>query len=835
MSTSSSEPTPPDQVKPQDVAAEPVAGQAAAPNPAAYGADNITVLAGLEAVRKRPAMYIGDTGVRGLHHLVYEVVDNSVDEALAGHAKHIEVVMNADGSVSVVDDGRGIPVDLHKTEKRSALEVVLTVLHAGGKFDHNSYKVSGGLHGVGVSCVNALSEWLEVEVKRDGFIHHMRFETGKAVTQVEKIGKCKGTGTKVTFFPDASIFSTIEFNWDTLSNRLRELAFLNRGLEIKLRQEEPAREELYLYKGGISEFIAHLNKNKQPLHPKVVALEGEKDRVVVEIALQYADTYSDTIFSYVNNINTVEGGTHLTGFRTALTRTVNQYGKANKLIKDDAESMSGDDIREGLTAVVSVKVPDPQFEGQTKTKLGNGEVEGIVASIVGEQLASFFEENPPVARKIVEKGILAARAREAARKARDLTRRKGALEGSGLPGKLADCSERDPAKCELFIVEGDSAGGSAKQGRDRGNQAILPLRGKILNVEKARDDKMLANEQIRNMIQALGTGFGSEDFDIAKLRYHKIILMTDADVDGSHIRTLLLTFLYRKMPELIDRGHVFIAQPPLYKIKRKNREEYVENNEQLTKILLSLALDDVEFLDAQDQPRLDQKQAAELLDTLSQVEHLADRIGRRGISFEDFLRARNEQGQLPLYRVTIADAGEEHVWAHTEADLRRLREETEQRLGRPISVGAESTAGADDEIFTWKEIHAGHALAKLLHTLEKRGFAGASLLKQEAPVLFLVDGEKKKVPVHSLMELLDLVREYGRKGLGIQRYKGLGEMNPEQLWETTLNPANRKLLRVELQDRGRADGLFNVLMGDEVEPRRLFIEENALNVRNLDV
>ena len=803
----------------------------AKPAQAAYGADNITVLAGLEAVRKRPAMYIGDTGVRGLHHLVYEVVDNSVDEALAGYASHIEVVMNADGSVSVLDDGRGIPVDLHKTEKRSALEVVLTVLHAGGKFDHNSYKVSGGLHGVGVSCVNALSEWLEVEVKRDGFIHHQRYEIGKPVTQVEKIGKCKGTGTKVTFFPDADIFSTIEFSWDTLSNRLRELAFLNKGLEIKLRQEDPAREDTYLYKGGISEFIAHLNKNKQPLHPKVVALEGEKDRVVVEIALQYADTFTDTIFSYVNNINTIEGGTHLTGFRTALTRTVNQYGKANKIIKDDSESMSGDDIREGLTAVVSVKVPDPQFEGQTKTKLGNSEVEGIVASIVNEQLSSFFEEHPPVARRIVEKGILAARAREAARKARDLTRRKGALEGSGLPGKLADCSERDPAKCELFIVEGDSAGGSAKQGRDRRNQAILPLRGKILNVEKARDDKMLANEMIRNMIQALGTGFGGEDFDIAKLRYHKVILMTDADVDGSHIRTLLLTFLYRKMPELIDRGYVYIAQPPLYKIKRKNREEYVENNEQLTKILLSLALDDLEFLGPDDQPRLDGKQAGELLELLSQVEHVADRIARRGVNFDDYLRARNEQGQLPLYRVTIKDGGEEQVWAHTEADLRKLREETEKRLGRPVSVGGEGA----DEVFTWKEIHAGHALAKALHTLERKGFAATALLRQEQPILVLLDGEKKKTPVHSLQDLLNLVREYGRKGLGIQRYKGLGEMNPEQLWETTLNPENRKLLKVGLVDRGRADELFTILMGDEVEPRRLFIEENALNVRNLDI
>ncbi len=806
-----------------------------APKNTNYGADNITVLAGLEAVRKRPAMYIGDTGVRGLHHLVYEVVDNSVDEALAGHAKHIEVIMNADGSVSVIDDGRGSPVDMHKTEKRSALEVVLTVLHAGGKFDHDSYKVSGGLHGVGVSCVNALSEWLEVEVKRDGFTYHQRYQIGNPVTQVEKIGKSKGTGTKVTFFPDASIFSTIEFNWDTLSNRLRELAFLNKGLEIKLRQEEPAREELYLYKGGISEFIAHLNRNKQPMHPKVISLEGEKDRVVVEIALQYADAYTDTIFSYVNNINTIEGGTHLSGFRSALTRTVNAYGKANKLIKEESETMSGDDIREGLTAVVSVKVPDPQFEGQTKTKLGNGEVEGIVASIVNEQLGMFMEENPSVAKKIIEKGMLAARAREAARKARDLTRRKGALEGSGLPGKLADCSERDPAKCELFIVEGDSAGGSAKQGRDRGTQAILPLRGKILNVEKARDDKMLANEQIRNMIQALGTGFGNEDFDIAKLRYHKIILMTDADVDGSHIRTLLLTFLHRKMPQLIERGHVFIAQPPLYKIKRKSREEYIENNEQLTKILLSLALDDLDFVGDDDKPRFDDKQAADLLDLIAQVEHVADRLGRRGLNFEDYLRARSPEGQLPTYRVTIKNGSEEHVWAYNEADLRRLREEAEQRLGRPIDVAGEAAVGGADEVFTWKEIHAGHALAKLIHTLEKKGFGPDALLKQEKPIIHLMDGEKKKTPVYSLLELLNLAREHGRKGLGIQRYKGLGEMNPEQLWETTLNPANRKLLQVRLESAAKAEIIFSTLMGDEVEPRRQFIEDNALNVRNLDI
>ena len=797
---------------------------------AQYGADKITVLAGLEAVRKRPAMYIGDTGVRGLHHCVYEVVDNSIDEALAGFCNHILVTMNADGSVSVNDDGRGIPVEMHKTEKRSALEVVMTVLHAGGKFDHNAYKVSGGLHGVGVSCVNALSEWMEVEVRRDGNVYHQRYERGHPVTGVEAIGKTKGTGTKVTFFPDAQIFSVLQFNWDTLSNRLRELAFLNKGLEIKLVQEEPVREELYLYKGGISEFIAHLNRTKQPLHPKVVSIEGEKDRVTVEIALQYADTYTDTIFSYVNNINTVEGGTHLTGFRTALTRTVNQYGKANKLIKDDSETMSGDDIREGLTAVVSVKVPDPQFEGQTKTKLGNGEVEGIVASIVNEQLGSFFEENPSIARKVVEKGVLAARAREAARKARDLTRRKGALEGSGLPGKLADCSERDPALCELFIVEGDSAGGSAKQGRDRRTQAILPLRGKILNVEKARDDKMLANEQIRNMIQALGTGFGHEDFDVAKLRYHKIVLMTDADVDGSHIRTLLLTFLYRKMPQLIDRGHVFIAQPPLFKIKRKNREEYIDNNEQLTKILLSLGLDDVSFTGEDDQPRFDSKQAADLLDLITQVEHVADRLARRSVLLEDLIRARNAQGQLPLYRVHIKNGAEEILWAYSEADLRRLREETEARLGHTVDVDSEGTGP-----FTWKEIHSSHTLAKILLSLEKKGFAADTILPQEKPIIHVMDGDKKKTPIFSLLELLNTVREHGRKGLGIQRYKGLGEMNPDQLWETTLNPANRKLLRVHLESAAKAEEIFSTLMGDEVEPRRQFIEDNALNVRNLDI
>ncbi|MFH0878888.1 MAG: DNA topoisomerase subunit B, partial [Lentisphaerota bacterium] len=519
----------------------------------------------MDAVRKRPAMYIGDTGVRGLHHCVYEVVDNSIDEALAGYCTHIQVTMNADGSISVNDDGRGIPVDMHATEKKPAVEVVLTTLHAGGKFDHDSYKVSGGLHGVGVSCVNALSEWLEVEVRRDGNVYHQRFEYGRTASKLETIGKTKSAGTKVTFFLDRKIFEAIEYSWDILAARLRELAFLNKGIEINFKQESTLREELFLFKGGIIEFVEHLNKNKNPLHPKVIYFEKEASGIQVEIAMQYSDAYADNISSYANNINTIEGGTHLSGFRSALTRTVNQYGKANKLIKDDSEAMSGDDIREGLTAIISVKIPDPQFEGQTKTKLGNSEVQGLVETIVNEQLGIYFEEHPSVARRIVDKAVLAARAREAARKARDLTRRKGALDSGSLPGKLADCSERDPALCEIFIVEGDSAGGSAKQGRDRRFQAILPLRGKVLNVEKARLDKILNNNEIRTMITAIGAGIGADDFDIAKVRYHKIIIMTDADVDGSHIRTLLLTFFYRQTPQLIEKGYIYIAQPPLYK------------------------------------------------------------------------------------------------------------------------------------------------------------------------------------------------------------------------------------------------------------------------------
>jgi len=803
-----------------------------------YDAGKIVVLGGLEAVRKRPAMYIGDTSARGLHHCVYEVVDNSVDEALAGYCKHIEVTMNADGSVTVNDDGRGIPVEMHKTEKRSALEVVMTVLHAGGKFDHNAYKVSGGLHGVGVSCVNALSEWMEVEVRRDGKVYHQRYERGKPASGVEPIGKTKGTGTRVTFFPDAQIFSVIQFNWDTLATRLRELAFLNKGIEIKLRQEEPAREEIFKYKGGIIEFVEHLHRNKNPLHPKVVFFEKEKDKIQVEIALQYADSYNENIFSYTNNIHTVEGGTHLTGFRTALTRTINTYGKNNKLFKGD-ESMSGDDVREGLTAVVSVKVPDPQFEGQTKTKLGNSEVEGIVASVVNEELGTYFEEHPSVARRIVEKGLLAARAREAARKARDLTRRKGALDGGGLPGKLADCSEKDPDLCELFIVEGDSAGGSAKQGRDRRFQAVLPLRGKVLNVEKARDDKMLNNNEIRTMITAIGAGFGREDFKIENLRYRKIVIMTDADVDGSHIRTLLLTFFFRKMPELIERGHVFIAQPPLYKITRKKREEYVENDEAMTRILLQLGVEDVRLLDPKGREVLAGKELGDFLELLSEIESSLDRIRRKGIPLSDYLAHRDpKSGQLPHYKVTIAAGAEpEHHFVFTEPELRKLREEAEKRAGHQLEIFTEGGNGEKpkDPGIRWTEIYAAGALAKSLNALEKKGFKIGHLLPQEKPIFLVADTEDRRQEIKSLQDLLDHVRAHGEKGIAIQRFKGLGEMNAEQLWETTMNPEKRKLLKVMLEDAVKADEIFTVLMGDEVEPRRLFIEENALNVRNLDI
>ncbi len=810
---------------------------------AKYDAQNITVLGGLDAVRKRPAMYIGDTVERGLHHCVYEVLDNSVDEALAGYCSHIHVSLNADGSCSVNDDGRGIPVDMHATEKKPAVEVVLTTLHAGGKFDHNTYKVSGGLHGVGVSCVNALSEWFEVEVRRDGKVYHQRFERGKPVSKLETIGKTKSTGTKITFFPDAQIFQVTEFNWDTLASRLREMAFLNKGLEIKLSEEEPAREEVFRYDGGIREFVDHLNRNKNALHPKVIYIEKERENIAVEIAMQYTDAFAESIFSFANNINTIEGGTHMSGFRSALTRTVNQYARANKLIKDDKVSMGGDDIREGLTAVISVKVPDPQFEGQTKTKLGNGEVQGIVESIVNDELGTYFEEHPNVARRVVDKGMLAARAREAARKARDLTRRKSALDSGTLPGKLADCSERDPAITELFIVEGDSAGGSAKQGRDRRFQAILPLRGKVLNVEKARLDKILNNNEIRTMITAIGTGIGKEEFNLAKLRYHKIVIMTDADVDGLHIRTLLLTFFYRQMPELIERGHVYIALPPLYKIKRKKREQYLDSDKELTKILLELGTEDLNLVDEKGKALCTDKQLQEILDCLTEIEEVGRLLERKGIEFNEYLAHRDkEKGLFPQYRVLVKHkGGTEYKYVATEADLRKYREEMERQLGDQLEIFTENGSNGGDTPsprhpgLQWVEIYSASALAKHVSLLEKRGFTVEQLTPSEDPIFYLSDQDGERISIHSLQGLLDKVRELGRKGLQIQRYKGLGEMNPEQLWETTMDPQNRKMDRVVLEDVVKADEIFTILMGDEVEPRRNFILNNALNVRNLDI
>ncbi len=809
---------------------------------ARYDATNISVLEGIDAVRKRPAMYIGDTGVRGLHHCVYEVTDNSIDEALAGHCNLIKVVLNADGSVSVWDNGRGIPVDMHAAEKKPAVTVVLTTLHAGGKFDNDSYKVSGGLHGVGVSCVNALSDWLEVEVRRDGGIYHQRFERGRVASPLETIGKTSETGTTITFSPDTTIFTTTVFEWDILANRMRELAFLNKGITIDLSREEDGRSEIFHYDGGLREFIQHLNRSKVTIHPDVVYFEKERDSVQVEIALQYTDTYNETVASFCNNINTIEGGTHLSGFRAALTRTVNNYGKTNKLLKD-TETMSGDDIREGLTAIVSVKVPQPQFEGQTKTKLGNGEVQGIVESIINEELGDYLEEHPGFARKLIDKAVLAARARAAARKARDLTRRKGALDSASLPGKLADCSERDPAKCELYIVEGDSAGGSAKQGRDREFQAILPLRGKVLNVEKARLDKILNNREIRTMITAIGAGIGQDEFDIAKVRYHKIIIMTDADVDGAHIRTLLLTFFYRQMPSLIEQGYIYLAQPPLYKIARKKLEQYVDSDEALSRQLLELGTHEVR-VQTNDGRTLQGEALGEVLDTLTRIEQNTNALARKGIALDAFLAMRRPgTGELPHYRVTLSGPGIDEIhYACNDAELKALREQTEARIGHTLDIGPqlapEGAPSAGDTAFTWIEIFSATQLERLMNLLEKQGFEARLYQRAETPFATLRgadDDTAGGVPVYSLPELLACVRQVGRKGLTIQRYKGLGEMNPDQLYETTMKPQTRKLLRVVQEDAVKADEMFTILMGDEVEPRRLFIEQNALNVRNLDI
>lgn len=802
-----------------------------------YDATTITVLEGVEAVRKRPSMYIGDTTQRGLHHLVYEVVDNSIDECMAGYASSIDVVIHADNSVSVIDDGRGIPVDIHKTEGKPAVEVVLTKLHAGGKFDHRVYKVAGGLHGVGVSVVNALSEWLEVEVRRDDKIYHQEYEKGRTASKLKTIGTAKKTGTRVTFKADEEIFGKgkIVYSFDTLSNRLRELAFLNKDIRITLKDERVKEKEVeFKFSGGIVSFVEFLNKNKNVLHKKVIYFTKEKDKIVGEVAMQYNDSYGENIFTFANNINTIEGGTHLTGFKSALTRTINQYCKSKNLLKDSDAAISGDDVREGLTAVVSVKVPNPQFEGQTKTKLGNSEVEGILESIVNEALGGFLEENPPIANKIIEKAVLAARAREAARKARELTRRKGALEGAALPGKLADCQESDPALCEVYLVEGDSAGGSAKQGRDRRFQAILPLKGKILNVEKARLDKALSNEEIRTIITAIGTGIG-EEFNMEKLRYNKIILMCDADVDGSHIRTLLLTFLYRQMTALIEKEHVYIAQPPLFKIKRGKREEYIQTEDDYNNLLLELGSEGMALVRASDKKQFTDKQLKSILDALVELGGLSNAVERRGVNFSKYISFRHKKTKkLPLYMVKVEYA--DHFLYNDDELSKYIKEEKE-----------ETAKDEKAKPVTYIEFYEAREIEKLVDSIEKLGVDIEDYDDSEEEIMkekgksqtrkpkYTVKHENGHENFYNLKEILKFVMGVGKEGMAIQRYKGLGEMNPEQLWETTMDPEKRTMLKVTLEDAVEADAMFTVLMGESVEPRREFIEKHAHEVKVLDI
>ncbi len=786
-----------------------------------YGAEQIKVLEGLTAVRKRPAMYIGSTASQGLHHLVYEIVDNSIDEALAGYCNEVNVTIHLDGSVTVVDNGRGIPTDMHPTEGRSAAEVVLTVLHAGGKFDNDSYKVSGGLHGVGVSVVNALSKKLELEIRRDGKLFRQSYACGDPLTPLQEVGETKKRGTKITFLPDDTIFETTDFSFDVLSQRLRELAFLNAGVRITIADErEEGKHHDFHYEGGIVSFVEYLNRNKNGLHPKPIFFRGEKNGVDIEVALQYNDSYDEKLFSFANNINTHEGGTHLIGFRAALTRTMNTYATANELLKKEKVAISGEDLREGLTAVVSVKIPQPQFEGQTKTKLGNSEVKGYVESLMNEKLAVFLEENPKVARDIIGKSIDAARAREAARKARELTRRKGALDISNLPGKLADCQEKDPSLCELYLVEGDSAGGSAKQGRDRKFQAILPLKGKILNVEKARFDKMLSSQEIGTLITALGTGIGKEDFDVAKLRYHRIIVMTDADVDGSHILTLLLTFFFRQMPQIVERGYLYIAQPPLYKVKRGRKELYLRNEAAMQNYLLEEGTEETTLLLEESGKSYTGKQIIPLLKQMVEYRTLLDKVTRKGI---------NEEVVRLCLRLGIRDI-EDLEGIHPYLDgLAKAYEGAEYSIldDHRIILRLGNLRYALDHhalnIITSYE----YGLLRESHRKVREIFgSGRAVVSGEGKELFSTT---------TGLDLLGFYMDTAKKGLSIQRYKGLGEMNPEQLWETTMEPTNRTLLQVKIEDAVEADNVFTVLMGDQVEPRREFIEQNALNVSNLDI
>ncbi len=790
-----------------------------------YNADQIKVLEGLLAVRKRPSMYIGNTSIEGLHQLVYEVVDNSIDEALAGFCSQINVTIHSDESVTVEDNGRGIPVDMHKTEKKPALEVVMTMLHAGGKFDNQTYKVSGGLHGVGVSVVNALSDFLEVEVRINGQVYAQRYERGNTVTPMEVIGTTKRTGTKVHFKPDGSIFETTAFSYDILAQRLRELSFLNKGIKITLEEELSQKKSEFQYLGGINSFVEHLNRNKETIHPKPIYISGQRGDIGIEVSFQYNDSYQEKIFSFANTINTRDGGSHLSGFKTALTRSLNQYAAKENVPKALKEKLSGDDVREGITAIISVKIPQPQFEGQTKTKLGNSEVKGLVENLVYEDLSAYLEEHPAVAKSILVKVSETARAREAARKARDLVRRKGVLNDTSLPGKLADCQEKDPRFCELYLVEGDSAGGSAKQGRDRKFQAILPLKGKILNVEKSRFDKLIENNEIRTIITALGAGIGENDFDFNQLRYHKIIIMTDADVDGSHIRTLLLTFFYRQLPKLVENGLLYIAQPPLYRLLAGKEETYIKNDEQFNRFLNARGITRKKIIWEKTKISLEGDSLAQFLEKLNGYLQIRERLGLKGYA-PQLLR--------------LIEAPEILTREHLK-DQAFLKDLSRQLQQQNIATGA-LVFDEEHEVFGLIILDqpGGKPRCQIdWNLLTSADFQKLRRLRKELPGLehfpVRVVNDHQTQEVDSPEVLLQYFMEEGKKGLTIQRYKGLGEMNPQQLWETTMDPEHRTLLKIRVEDMVEADQIFTILMGDQVEPRRDFIYQNALEVRELDI
>ncbi|MBU6384279.1 MAG: DNA topoisomerase (ATP-hydrolyzing) subunit B [Verrucomicrobia bacterium] len=817
-----------------------------------YDASAITVLEGLQAVRERPGMYIGDTHINGLHQLVYEVVDNSIDEALAGFCTQIIVTLHKDGGVTVEDDGRGIPIETHDKESKkqgrdvTALEVVMTILHAGGKFDKGTYKVSGGLHGVGVSCVNALSKTLIATVYKHGHVYEMTFERGKPVTALKKLGTTTKRGTKVSFWADDQIFSVTTYDYDILLKRLRELAFLNKGITILFHDErDPNREPVrFNYQGGLSSFVSYLNEGKIPLFPKPIYFHGVKEGidgpVEFEVALQWNDTYTENIYTYVNNIATRQGGTHLTGFSTALTRVLNQYMKSNSLVKADKISVSGDDMREGLTAVISVKVPNPQFEGQTKQKLGNSEVAGIAQIIVGEGLTTYLDEHPGIAKLIVEKAVIAAQAREAAKKARELTLRKTALDGARLPGKLADCQERDPALCEIYIVEGDSAGGSAKMGRDRRFQAILPIRGKILNVEKARLPKILQNTEVGSMVAALGCGIGAENFHLEKLRYHKIIIMTDADVDGSHIRTLLLTFFYRHMPALVENNFIYIARPPLFKVTRKKVSQYIHSEREMDEYLLKLGLSDILVRRTGSEKSYGKEETEQLMELIMDGETFIGSIERKGVPFREFIAAKQEE-RYPQYQIAL---GEHLKFVYTEEELLAFKKQHQEaeKLKHEETLASIPPEELTEEMKTFvpkplafMELYDVNRLIALQEKLSAYHLKLEQYLIANGELFEVLEEGGKATTWHTLRELIDAIRSNGRKGVEVQRYKGLGEMNADQLWETTMNPAVRTLVKVTLPDAIAADRMFSMLMGEEVEPRRAFIETHALSVKNLDI